>query len=116
MHPLPTFVFPSLHLPHTFSIRSPGTATRRYIAVLGVDFMSENVRAILNEAGHQDVGVYRMSAQSIGCSLAEAAESEQYNRCEGGIRGGTTRACMGDTGGTSAARSWDFKPSLNMMK
>ena len=27
------------------------------IAVLGVDFMSENVRAILDEAGHQDVKV-----------------------------------------------------------
>lgn len=27
------------------------------VAVLGVDFMSENVRAILNEAGHQDVKV-----------------------------------------------------------
>ena len=27
------------------------------VAVLGVDFMSENVRAILNEAGHQDAKV-----------------------------------------------------------
>jgi len=48
------------------------------VAVLGVDFMSENVRAILDEAGYQDVKVYRMSGESIGCSLAEAAESEQY--------------------------------------
>lgn len=53
---------------------------RRYIAVLGVDFMSENVRAILDEAGHRDVAVYRMSEQSIGCSLAEAAESDEYNK------------------------------------
>ena len=52
----------------------------RSIAVLGVDFMSENVRAILDEAGHRDVAVYRMSPGAIGCSLAEAAESEQYNR------------------------------------
>lgn len=29
----------------------------RTIAVLGVDFMSENVRAILDEAGHKDVQV-----------------------------------------------------------
>jgi quinolinate synthase len=29
----------------------------RYVAVLGVDFMSENVRAILDEAGHTDVKV-----------------------------------------------------------
>ena len=34
----------------------------RAIAVLGVDFMSENVRAILDEAGHKDVAVYRMAA------------------------------------------------------
>ena len=27
------------------------------VAVLGVDFMSENVRAILDEAGHEDVKV-----------------------------------------------------------
>ncbi|CAM6044530.1 unnamed protein product [Sphagnum compactum] len=50
----------------------------RYIAVLGVDFMSENVRAILDRAGHQQVGVFRMSADHIGCSLAEAAESSAY--------------------------------------
>jgi quinolinate synthase len=48
------------------------------IAVLGVDFMSENVRAILDEAGHADVPVYRMAAAEIGCSLAEAAESDAY--------------------------------------
>lgn len=48
------------------------------ICVLGVDFMSENVRAILDDAGHQDVAVYRMAADDIGCSLAEAAESEAY--------------------------------------
>ncbi len=50
----------------------------RYICVLGVDFMSENVRAILDEAGFTDVPVYRMSPAAIGCSLAEAAESAQY--------------------------------------
>eukprot|EP00878_Enallax_costatus_P017140 GHUV01017996.1.p1 GENE.GHUV01017996.1~~GHUV01017996.1.p1 ORF type:complete len:608 (+),score=183.54 GHUV01017996.1:527-2350(+) len=48
------------------------------IAVLGVDFMSENVRAILDEAGLHHVKVYRMAAADIGCSLAEAAESQQY--------------------------------------
>ena len=60
----------------------------RSIAVLGVDFMSENVRAILDEAGHRDVAVYRMSPGAIGCSLAEAAESDQYNRCVGGEASG----------------------------
>lgn len=48
------------------------------ITVLGVDFMSENVRAILDEAGYSDVAVYRMAAEDIGCSLAEAAESPAY--------------------------------------
>lgn len=48
------------------------------IAVLGVDFMSENVRAILDDAGLTDVQVYRMTSADIGCSLAEAAESAEY--------------------------------------
>ena len=48
------------------------------ITVLGVDFMSENVRAILNEAGYTDIPVYRMASDAIGCSLAEAAESDLY--------------------------------------
>jgi quinolinate synthase len=51
----------------------------RAICVLGVDFMSENVRAILNDAGHPDVAVYRMASDAIGCSLAEAAESPAYD-------------------------------------
>ena len=49
------------------------------IGVLGVDFMSENVRAIIDEAGHADAKVYRMAAEDIGCSLAEAAQSESYD-------------------------------------
>ncbi|ONK58135.1 uncharacterized protein A4U43_C09F8570 [Asparagus officinalis] len=50
----------------------------QYITVLGVDFMSENVRAILDQAGFEKVGVYRMSNEQIGCSLADAAESPTY--------------------------------------
>ncbi|KAK3139695.1 hypothetical protein QOZ80_5AG0388140 [Eleusine coracana subsp. coracana] len=49
-----------------------------YITVLGVDFMSENVRAILDQAGFNKVGVYRMSSEEIGCSLADAASSSEY--------------------------------------
>ncbi|KAK9926785.1 hypothetical protein M0R45_023998 [Rubus argutus] len=49
-----------------------------FITVLGVDFMSENVRAILDQAGFQKVGVYRMSDERIGCSLADAASSPSY--------------------------------------
>lgn len=50
------------------------------VMVLGVDFMSENVRAIMDEAGYAHVPVYRMAADAIGCSLAEAAESPAYDR------------------------------------
>ncbi|MGB3050457.1 MAG: quinolinate synthase NadA [Polyangiales bacterium] len=48
------------------------------IAVLGVDFMSENVRAMLDASGHSNIPVYRVSMDSIGCSLAESAEAEAY--------------------------------------
>lgn len=51
----------------------------RAIVVLGVDFMSENVRAVLDEAGHADVAVYRVASDPIGCSLAEAAEGPAYD-------------------------------------
>ncbi|XP_075523616.1 quinolinate synthase, chloroplastic [Primulina tabacum] len=50
----------------------------KFITVLGVDFMSENVRAILDQAGFTEVGVYRMSNERIGCSLADAAASPKY--------------------------------------
>ncbi|XP_052182610.1 quinolinate synthase, chloroplastic [Diospyros lotus] len=50
----------------------------QYITVLGVDFMSENVRAILDQAGFSQVGVYRMSSEHIGCSLADAAADPAY--------------------------------------
>jgi len=48
------------------------------LAVLGVDFMSENVRAVLDAAGHADVRVYRLAPEEIGCSLAESADSPAY--------------------------------------
>ncbi|XP_040986863.1 quinolinate synthase, chloroplastic [Juglans microcarpa x Juglans regia] len=50
----------------------------QFITVLGVDFMSENVRAILDQAGFGDVGVFRMSNERISCSLADAAASPSY--------------------------------------
>lgn len=41
------------------------------VAVLGVDFMSENVRAILDEAGYRDVQVrHSASALQSACKLA----------------------------------------------
>jgi len=48
------------------------------IVCLGVDFMSESVRATLDQAGCNDVPVYRCNDGHIGCSLAEAAERDQY--------------------------------------
>jgi len=53
-------------------------AGRRAIVVLGVDFMSENVRAVLDAAGFEGVGVYRLATDPIGCSLAESAEGQAY--------------------------------------
>ncbi len=53
-------------------------AGARTITVLGVDFMSENVRAMLDVAGFAHVPVYRVAADPIGCSLAEAAEAQAY--------------------------------------
>ncbi|MBM4375384.1 MAG: quinolinate synthase NadA [Deltaproteobacteria bacterium] len=50
----------------------------RSIVVLGVDFMAENVRAMLDVAGHASVPVYRVAVEPIGCSLAEAARSPAY--------------------------------------
>ncbi len=48
------------------------------IAVLGVDFMSENVRAMLDASGHSHIPVYRVAVDPIGCSLAESAEADAY--------------------------------------
>ena len=49
------------------------------IVVLGVEFMSENVRAVLDAAGHEAVAVYRLAEAEIGCSLAESAEQAAYD-------------------------------------
>ena len=48
------------------------------VAVLGVDFMSENVRAMLDASGYEDIPVYRVTTEPIGCSLAESAEAPAY--------------------------------------
>jgi len=50
----------------------------RTVIVLGVDFMSENVRAMLDASGFEDIPVYRVAADPIGCSLAESAEAMAY--------------------------------------
>jgi quinolinate synthase len=48
------------------------------VVVLGVDFMSENARAMLDKAGFAHVPVYRAAAEPIGCSLAAAADTLTY--------------------------------------
>ena len=48
------------------------------IICLGVDFMSESVSAILARNGYDQIPVYRATSKSIGCSLAESAESRSY--------------------------------------
>lgn len=48
------------------------------ILVAGVDFMTENVRAVLDAAGFGGLPVYRLAREPIGCSLAEAAETQAY--------------------------------------
>jgi len=48
------------------------------IAVLGVDFMTESVRAIMDARGFEHIPVYRVAPQEIGCSLASSAEALAY--------------------------------------
>ncbi len=54
-------------------------AGAKAIVVLGVDFMSENARAMLDAAGFAHVPVYRVRTETIGCSLAAAADGLAYS-------------------------------------
>jgi len=56
------------------------------VVVLGVDFMSENARAMLDAGGFEHVPVYRVAAEPIGCSLAAAADSLAYSAWLEGAR------------------------------
>jgi len=75
---------PSSHMTIADSLKMADAAVeqaqagRKAIVVLGVDFMSENVRAVLDAAGFEGVAVYRLATDPIGCSLAESAEGEAY--------------------------------------
>ncbi|MEM7137432.1 MAG: quinolinate synthase NadA [Myxococcota bacterium] len=74
--------WPHIHVSDSLAMadRAIAMAERgaRTIAVLGVDFMSENVRAMLDASGFAHVPVYRVSTDPIGCSLAESAEAQAY--------------------------------------
>ncbi|KAE9610102.1 hypothetical protein Lal_00006080 [Lupinus albus] len=74
--------WPHIHISDSLVMADSAVAMAKsgckFITVLGVDFMSENVRAILDQAGFNEVGVYRMSNEHIGCSLADAAATPTY--------------------------------------
>ncbi|KAJ0394015.1 hypothetical protein P43SY_006847 [Pythium insidiosum] len=80
-------ILSSLSWPHTFIADSlaMGEAAAKMakkgiqsVAVLGVDFMSESVRANLDSNGYPHIPVYRLAENKIGCSLAESAEKQAY--------------------------------------
>ncbi|MEB2343341.1 MAG: quinolinate synthase NadA, partial [Deltaproteobacteria bacterium] len=74
--------WPHIHIADSLLMASRAVemaqAGARAIVVLGVDFMSENVRAILDGSGFSHVPVYRVDTRAIGCSLAESAEAPAY--------------------------------------
>ncbi len=73
---------PHVHISDSLAMADAATAMVEggceHIIVLGVDFMSENARAMLDAGGHSGVPVYRVAADPIGCSLAESAEAKAY--------------------------------------
>ena len=74
--------WPHIHISDSLVMADRGVAMAEagaeQVVVLGVDFMSENVRAILDASGHGQVGCWRVAEGAIGCSLAESAESRAY--------------------------------------
>jgi quinolinate synthase len=74
--------WPQIHIADSLQMadRAVQMAERgaKAIVVLGVDFMSENVRAMLQASGFGHVPVYRVQEHAIGCSLAESAEALAY--------------------------------------
>lgn len=74
--------WPHVHISDSLAMADAATrmveAGCEHVVVLGVDFMSENARAVLDAAGHADTPVYRVAAEPIGCSLAESAEAMSY--------------------------------------
>jgi quinolinate synthase len=74
--------WPHIHISDSLVMADRGVEMARAgvgeVVVLGVDFMSENVRAILDASGFASVGCWRVAEAAIGCSLAESAESRAY--------------------------------------
>ncbi|MBW2456076.1 MAG: quinolinate synthase NadA [Deltaproteobacteria bacterium] len=74
--------WPHIHISDSLMMADAGIsmveAGMKQVVVLGVDFMSENVRALLDAAGHEQTPVYRVATDPIGCSLAESAQAPAY--------------------------------------
>ncbi len=74
--------WPHVHISDSLKMADAATAMVEagceHVIVLGVDFMSENARAMLDAAGHAAIPVYRVAADPIGCSLAESADALEY--------------------------------------
>lgn len=101
--------WPHIHVSDSLAMADRAVAMAaagcRAIAVLGVDFMSENVRAVLDAAGHTGVPVLRMARERIGCTLADAAEGEAYlSYLRGASRSAGAASSSGD-GGNGAGES-----------
>eukprot|EP00929_Paragymnodinium_shiwhaense_P081085 TRINITY_DN4235_c0_g1_i3.p1 TRINITY_DN4235_c0_g1~~TRINITY_DN4235_c0_g1_i3.p1 ORF type:complete len:504 (+),score=106.64 TRINITY_DN4235_c0_g1_i3:64-1575(+) len=71
------FCADSLAMGHA-AVRMAQSGKISSVACLGVDFMSESVRATLDQAGFRDIPVLRCADEHIGCSLAESAERPGY--------------------------------------
>jgi quinolinate synthase len=107
--------------PHTFvadSLQMADVAVRmaeagkRTIVVLGVDFMTENVRAVLDAAGHADVAVYRLASEPIGCSLAASAEAPAYFEWLRAQAPGTLHVVYINTSLVTKARAHAIVPTI----
>ena len=74
--------WPHIHISDSLAMADRAVQMARLgakaIVVLGVDFMSENVRALLDASGYSDIPVWRAANSPISCSLAEAAETPAY--------------------------------------
>lgn len=84
------------------------------IVVLGVDFMSENVRAIVDAAGFRHVPVYRVRDQPIDCTLAGAARSPEYAEYlqEASAAPGSLHVIYVNTGLDVKARAHSLMPTI----
>lgn len=87
--------------PDSNAVRAaPHAALRSTIAVLGVDFMSENVRAILDEAGYSAVQVGRPLLLSCSCALLQCLCFRRLQPCQ---LGGFNLQCYRSGGLRNAA-------------